>query len=303
MPRLTRIRVNSWGGLNINTPKAMLKPEETAWLQNFVGRRGGSLALRPGYARFRHGSPVIQITEVNSDDFNRANEDLGDGADWSNVSVFYAADKDDVAIVTSGKIEAGELAAFKTGAAAWVGDVIAADQYAEIELLEVGDNHSMGVGVRNQNDTIRTIPANGYSWGYSGYAPSPALALIWNNVSHGNYPYTWTSGDRIRIEVLGDEIRCYLNDSQVLDTVYDSSFATGEPYVWAYSWFGGATTVGTMDNFACGTVDREGKEGIKVSGLPAKAFHFERDDGSVLLVVAHGGKFDAFEVGDVEWSS
>ena len=70
MPRLTRIKIDSWGSLNVNSPKAMLKPEELAWLQNFITRRGGSLALRPGYARMAGGEPVL--LQVASDDFNRA---------------------------------------------------------------------------------------------------------------------------------------------------------------------------------------------------------------------------------------
>lgn len=303
MPRrLTRIRIESWGGLNLNTPKAMLRPEETAWLENFLGRRGGSLALRPGYARMRHGSPVVQLTEIASDDFNRANTVLAASADWEDLSGLGGTP---LAIVTSGIVEAGSLGAEAGGASKWTSDSLDGDQYAECEIIQPGVQHACGVGVRHQ------VPGdglgNGYRFGVFGYAfgspgPSYYLSCVWDFVSHANVPYTWSSGDKIRMEIIGDEIRCYLN-GQLQFKLYDSTKTGGQPYLWAYSFGGGATTIGQVDSFVCGECSLSGRDGIVVDGVPAKAFHFERDDGTVLLVISFGGKFQAFQVGDVEWTS
>ena len=121
-------------------------------------------------------------------------------------------------------------------------------------------------------------------------------------VAIGGFSIQLSQGDVIRIEAVGSEIRWLLN-SEVIETLSDATYSTGKPGIYFLSELTYSTNPAEFDSFACGDIFDGVLLGVKVDGTPGHAFHFERDDGSVIALVEFGGKVRAFLVGEREWTA
>jgi len=102
------------------------------------------------------------------------------------------------------------------------GGALDADQYAEGTVGTIASGVFIGVSVRGQ--------ANGDGYLFYGSSDESYLVRLqsgWNQLAGTTGP-AFEVGDVVRLEVEGNTLRAYINDTQVL-TDTDANFANGDP--------------------------------------------------------------------------
>jgi hypothetical protein len=177
--------------------------------------------------------PVTSYLNSAYDNFNRA---APLGSNWTNQGTGLTISSNTAIGAANGQENAF-----------WNASSFSADQYAEETLATVGANgHGVGPEVRASGSTAGT--ANWYSClelGGSGILLRRGLNGVATNLVIT--PVTITSGDVIRIEVVGNAITCKQNGT-VINTATDSNLTSGSPGMEAFSndW--------TLDNWSGGNL-------------------------------------------------
>jgi len=305
--KVTTISVEQFAGLNINSPKSMLKPEELTRLQNFILRRGGSLRLRPGYARMLTDTNAFAfIPPVFSDDFEAytIGQTLGSQADWTELG-----DTDSyvrAGPVTGQAVKAEYVAGPNCVSACYVSTWSSGDDhYAEHTLTEVmaagqycgpmvrvdpagtGEAYLLYVaGAGGGNHTL-----NLYRFNLSTYGLT-AIAGI------GNLPAQ--AGDVAKLAIAGGQLRAYYNGVE-LWRGSEGTISTGYPGLWNR---GTAAVIDgiRLDDFNAGVVSTSQKYQVDSPAQPKRIYSFERTDGSIIIIIPNGGQIVAHKLGSPEWT-
>lgn len=185
------------------------------------------------------GTDVINV----GDDFNRADEEVSANANWEDADA------------TGNKIVSNQVTNDKTGtfdqADRWIGDEFEDDQWAEVDVVAVGDEVSLilrstGVGnyyvlawIPDNGGSVEIYSAISSSWAYLGTTTAGVG-------TSGRLKFTATTNGA-NTDLVG-----YVDGVQeisVTDTTTD--WASGYPGIQQWST---ATNYGTLDNFNAGPV-------------------------------------------------
>jgi hypothetical protein len=178
-----------------------------------------------------------------SDDFNRT-----DGALGSNWTTFIPTDGDGATPVISSNSAIGGVAGTANGSH-WIGSVASDDQFCQVTipiLPSPGDWVAPAVRMSREGDQYYNV----ICWNNGG--GNYSFELFYRNGGWTQIGSTvgWTAhaGDVIKLEVIGDSIRVYLNGTAVM-AVTDTNIAWGQPGI-VYS-----SNTGALDDWTAGNVD------------------------------------------------
>jgi len=159
------------------------------------------------------------------------------------------------------------------------------DQYSQAKFISIQTGFAIGVSVRNS-----TTGARDYYGFYTGQSQS-YLYKVDNNV------YTtlaigtaWTANDVVRLEVEGNELRCYRNGSLDVSIsgdgkLADASFSTGKPGVSGY----GNSAITLIDDWEGGDIYAGGPAYNPTQfHLKYKGIEYAPRYGSVLYYAKYG---------------
>jgi hypothetical protein len=170
-----------------------------------------------------------------SDDFNRANENLGVSANWDEQS---AGGSPAGRVVNSNTV-------YLRGGGTYAGSCLVAtsaytftsQQAAVCTVVTLGSNIS-GILCRGTTPTGTTISGYGVEisatkidlvsydgWNFSYLASAPSRDVI------GNWTNTISIGDIIKVEAIGTTIKAYVNGTERI-SVTDSDNSSGQPGVF-----------------------------------------------------------------------
>jgi hypothetical protein len=198
-------------------------------------------------------SVVLLATQIVTDDFNRADDSTGLGANWT---IRNAGSGDVGWKVLSNKAQASALVGEGIGwysGAGWTGGN---DQYAEAAITALESGKDIAPVCRASGAAISS--ANGYLYDIND---ADAAVALGSSISTGLYKQvaggftqlgtstsvTISANDVIRVECNGTTIRGLVNGVAKI-TQTDSSLASGNPGLYV-----GSGSTSTWDNFAAGT--------------------------------------------------
>ena len=108
----------------------------------------------------------------------------------------------------------------------------------------------------------------------------------------------------MRLEVVGFELRAYIDGVLKLtieDTDVANQLSSGDPGLY-YAGSSASFNAKPTDAWSAGDVSDSALVQVTTPNAPGRAFHFERNDGAVMLLVENQGVYRAFQVGAKEWS-
>lgn len=286
----------SFRGLDLNTAKTRMDPGAAQRSDNADYRRNGAVRIRPGYARLLSATGY-KYTQRASDAFTTPdNTKLRDKAGWTGRGTNYIIK----GIVGGGEIEQAGLSAGFEGCE-YNAVNFNEDHYSSIIVgATIGAVGEIGSGAMVRSDATKAyalIVGDGdvslylvrTTWAtpsqiqlVSGFDPGPQI----------------NTGDTLRLEAIGQVLYAYLNGT--IQFTYDiASFGdptAGRPgiymgddlsaVVFINSWAGGDIELGTAP--------------VEIDSEASRFHSFERDDGQVKLLIAHGGTIEAFDAGVTE---
>jgi hypothetical protein len=153
----------------------------------------------------------------------------------------------------------------------WNADTFEPDQYAEATWIETSAQSGLEVGVAVRcSDTAETY--YGF-YGNSGAGNSYLFKVVnggsWTQIGAARSGFQ--NGDRIRLEVEGTSLRCYINDVQEGATETDSDISSGYPGICGYD----DGTVRRLDDWEGGNL--AGKDTYLKASTPTA--NYGSDDG------------------------
>lgn len=164
-------------------------------------------------------------------------------AGWTQIRSDVAEIDSNTAVLRAGGSE---------GAYKWVTDTFTADGYVQAKIVNAS-NYG-GVGFRLTGTSNATF--NGYLALTDGGAID--LQLVTNGVRSGlqGGMGSISSGDTLKLEVVGTSLKVYINGVQVGTTVTDSTYSSGQPGMW---WLGALAT--SLDLWTADTIPSGGGGG------------------------------------------
>jgi hypothetical protein len=294
-----RLIPRGFEGLNVNTPLEKIQSELFQVDLNGDRRRGKSWRVRSGYARFLAGSSGVSTYSADySDDFNRANGDLG--ADWTDYGCTTRPPQIESNQVVATPSLGAVCVSLYTAAGAPPDDqasriVVEAigNQYAPPPVVVVRGSASGGyaLAINVTNNTLRIWRMTDWGDCTNGSA-SGVIIGSYTTVGYGGAPII-RAGQELRLHVAGSTLQAFLDDAKLI-SVIDANIAAGTP---GFGFFGGSITTPEwkLDDWEGGLVT-ETAETVSVNMAPRRMIAFERTDDEMRLVIANGDDVGAHAV-------
>lgn len=285
------VRISGHDGLDVKTPRLLMKGEMARISENFEYRRRGAARVRAGYARLLAGgaSNVLSNTVTDNFDSLASGDPLEDEVNWTGVGL---TNDNLIQGDGSGRIKMASSLAFERGAVEYTGASLSADQSVAV-TYSAFPTYVMGITARsNATGCYFLRPTTSFLVLYRVVWPGTFTILAWRDVG-------LAGGETIRLDVRASTLTVFVDGvSQfgATDTVYADG-NTGLYFVTI-----SAADAGRMDDFSAADVAL-GSTSISVTEQPTRIYAFDRDDNVEKLIVAGRTSIDAFDIGGTEWGS